>query len=205
MNTKFYWLFLFIVGAVVLVSASFLRDRPGDISPTPDANVSPNPNISITSSPAFSPKPSKNPETSSPGTIRTPIISVIPKAFPTPLPPGLITGPATCQLAGQIRFIDQNTYVTEGAKIVYQNIDHGSRFIFWKTDPDDGVLRVGPNIFAELKLPNGERDIGVSVSKSTSVKEYILTASVTYGVTNSKGSEEIKTAACAGSSKVIMP
>ena len=80
-----------------------------------------------------------------------------------------------------------------------------TRFINWKIYPDDETLKVGPNIFAELDLPNGERDFGVTFTPPAVAKQYTLTASVTYGVINQAGAEEIKEAPCIGSAKVIMP
>jgi len=120
--------------------------------------------------------------------------------------PTVISQPATCQLAGEIKFINPNLYETKGAKISYQNVDDIIRQIFWKSSPDDNVLSVGPNLFEDLKVPNGEAEIGVDLRKNTNVKVYTLTASISYGQKDNQGVVVgIKEAKCSGSIKVTMP
>ncbi|MBI4119844.1 MAG: hypothetical protein HY454_00040 [Parcubacteria group bacterium] len=77
--------------------------------------------------------------------------------------------------------------------------------IFWKVTPDDGALRAGPNIFSGLTLPDGEREVGVTIEKITSVKSYTLNTSVTYGEDDERGVEKIKEASCFGVITVTMP
>lgn len=130
----------------------------------------------------------------------TPILSFV------PTPSIKIANPAaTCQLTGSIDFIKDDLYETKGAKISYQNVDDIIRQIYWKTNPDDGALVVGPNLFEQLVIPNGERQVGVSLIKSTSVKSYSLTAQITYGVKESNGNVKVKIADCSGSVIVNMP
>lgn len=124
----------------------------------------------------------------------------------TPVARSLITGPATCQLSGSINFMSADTYETKGAKLVYQNVDDSSRLIFWKITPDDGSLKVGPNIFANIKpLPNGETMVGVAPYGKFTSKEYVLTAYITYGVPQPDGSEKIANANCTGQVTVTTP
>lgn len=126
--------------------------------------------------------------------------------LPTPPPRSLITGPATCQLGGSIEFINENLYETKGAKISYQNVDDPIRLIYWKVTPDNGALRVGPNVFSQFSnLPNGEKEIGVSLNKPATVKSYILTAMISYGVIKPNGAEEIRNSDCSGSIALTLP
>ena len=132
--------------------------------------------------------------------------TVSPLSSPSPSPrPTLVQAAATCQITGQIVFLDKNIYENKGAKIVYQNVDDVIRQIYWKSDPDDGVLAIGPNLFEELPLPSGERNVGVAVNKETAVKNYTLTASINYGVKNANGIIEERIANCTGKVSVQMP
>ena len=111
---------------------------------------------------------------------------------------------ASCQLGGKIRFINQNLYETIGAKITYQNVDDPTRQIFWRSEPADGILAVGPNLFEDLPLPSGEREIGVSLKNNPTSKSYTLTAAITYGARNSNGDIEVRNVDCAGKITVDM-
>jgi len=112
---------------------------------------------------------------------------------------------ASCQLSGSISFINKSLYRTEGAKISYQNIDDITRQIIWTVYPDDGALRVGPNLFEQLKIPNGEREVGVALYDDPTVNSYTLTAAVTYGVDQPDGSEKIEEVKCTGEVIVNIP
>ncbi len=110
---------------------------------------------------------------------------------------------AACQLSGGIRFIEENLYETKGAKISYQNVDDRIRQIIWRSEPDDGALIVGPNLFEELEIPNGEREVGVSLTKTATARDYILTARITYGF-QENGRLEVRSADCSGKVTVTM-
>ncbi|MBI2003700.1 MAG: hypothetical protein HYS78_01850 [Parcubacteria group bacterium] len=131
---------------------------------------------------------------------------VVSPPMPSPRPTSL-PGPvvASCQITGQIIFLDRNIYENKGAKIAYQNVDDVIRQIYWKSNPDDGVLAIGPNLFEDLPLPNGERNVGVAVNKETTVKNYTLTASINYGIKNANGIVEERIANCVGQVSVRMP
>lgn len=201
---KKHWLRITL--ALIILAAIFwlLRSEISNLGLSPaltNTRQSPAPTAAANVSKTVSPTPTSSPRPSSSSSPRVkPGFSL-----PTPPPRQLLTGPASCAVAGTIRFLNPNLYQNEGAKISYQNVDDYTRFIYWKIFPDDGTLKVGPNIFAELDLPNGERDIGVTLYPPAAAKQYALTASVTYGVINQTGAEEIKEAPCAGSVKVIMP
>ena len=185
-----------ILKRVILLSASlgliiFAFVFRGQQLQEPEATVSPQPSPEATAGEA------------------TPTLSFVPTLTPvrTPTPSIKITNPAaTCQLAGSINFINDDLYETRGAKISYQNVDDTIRQIYWKTNPDDGALVVGPNLFEQLVIPNGERQVGVSLIKSTNVKSYLLTAQVTYGIRGPNGGEiGVRLANCSGSVIVNMP
>lgn len=136
----------------------------------------------------------------------TPTLSIVPTSTRMPTPSIKVTNPAaTCQLTGSIDFINDNLYETKGAKISYQNVDDHIRQIYWKTNPDDGALVVGPNLFEQLIIPDGERQVGVTLTKNTGAKSYLLTAQVTYGVRDSNGNVQVKIANCYGFVIVNMP
>ncbi len=173
------WISLFIVGIGLIVFSSVFRDAKKRVS------VSPAPTgASLTFSPV--PSSSQLPTTKTP----TPTTKM---------------GPATCQISGSINFMSKSLYETKGAKIVYQNVDHPARLIFWKILPDDGSLKIGPNIFSGLPLPNGERFVGATPMGDFTANSYTLTASISYGVTDSRQVERIYNSACVGSITVTAP
>lgn len=171
------WLAILIIGVGLFVFSSFTRNAN---APEPTASVSASPQL--TNSPL-----------------------VQPTASPTPKKSTSDNKIAACQLSGSIHFINDNLYETKGAKIAYQNIDDVIRQIYWTSNPNDGVLTIGPNIFEGLQIPNGERSVGVSLNRKTNVKLYILTATVTYGVKLPQGGEEEKITNCVGTVTVTLP
>ncbi|MBI4120391.1 MAG: hypothetical protein HY454_02900 [Parcubacteria group bacterium] len=169
------WIIVLAAGISLLISANIFRDK------TP-GNIS-----------QQTPAPSET-------------ISPLPSPSPSPRPSSL-PGPveATCQITGQIVFLDRNLYENKGAKITYQNVDDVIRQIYWKSNPDDGVLAIGPNLFEDLPLPSGERNVGVAVNKEPFAKSYTLTASITYGMRNARGIVEERIANCVGKVSIQMP
>ncbi|OGN41715.1 MAG: hypothetical protein A2606_02755 [Candidatus Yanofskybacteria bacterium RIFOXYD1_FULL_42_10] len=191
------WIIIFVAGIGLIVFSSVLRDQK------PFSIISPAPSVSALLSPSpivKTPFPSKAKD-------KDDLFKGIPdqRLAPTSVPSGQITGPATCQLVGSINFLEKNLYENKDAKITYQNIDSPARLVLWKILPDDGDLKIGPNIFSGLPLPNGERSVGVSVLKDFLADSYNLTATVSYGVTDSRGVEKIYYADCTGSITVIAP
>jgi hypothetical protein len=172
------WVVIFLAGAGLIAFSSIFRDtkKISVSSPTPSPTGS-----------SPSPRPSPSSGTG------------------TPVPSSQISRPAACQIGGSINFIDENLYETKGAEIAYQNVDHPARLIFWKIVPDDGSLKIGPNIFSGLPLPNGEHAVGASIDKDPTAGSYNLTAAISYGVTDSRGVEKIYNADCTGSVTVIAP
>lgn len=114
-----------------------------------------------------------------------------------------VTSPATCQVGGEVEFTASDSFRSKGSKISWQNIDSRGRLIKWHVSPDD-KLAVGPNIFESLSLPSGQyENLTVSLPKTPKSKNYILTASVTYGQFV-KGNLEVKETNCSGQVKVIL-
>lgn len=176
-NRTIIWLAILVFGIGLIAFSSFTRDAR---APEPTVSVSTLPQL--TNSPLSQLTTSSTPKKS---TSNNKIVA--------------------CQLSGSIHFINDNLYETKGAKIAYQNIDDVIRQIYWTSNPNDGVLTVGPNIFEGLQIPDGEKSVGVSLNRKTSVKLYTLTAAVTYGVKLPQGGEEEKIANCTGSVTVTLP
>ena len=81
----------------------------------------------------------------------------------SPVPYSQLTGPGSCALSnGKIEFLDMATAQHNNAYLSYKNIDNPARLVTWHVSPDDGSLRVGPNIMANLGLPNGQTTLTVS-------------------------------------------
>lgn len=178
MNSRLFWIVILIIGIGLIISANIFRDQ----GPKPAAN-----NPEATNEPTNSPEP-----------LTTPRV--------TPKSGGQGSLPqAVCQISGEIKFINPNLYETIGAKIAYQNVDDEIRQIYWKSNPDDGLLSVGPNLFEGLEIPNGEREIGVVLKNEFPAVSYFLTASITYGVKQTSGAVEEKIANCSGTITVKTP
>lgn len=144
----------------------------------------------------------------------TPSETVTPSLEPTPRPSvsaistpepflGLngVKSPATCQVGGEVKFISSDSFLSLDSKISWQNIDSRGRLIKWHISPDD-KLAVGPNIFESLPLPDGEyQNLTVRLPEKPISKNYLLTASVTYGQFI-KGNLEVKETNCTGQVQV---
>jgi len=109
--------------------------------------------------------------------------------------------PATCTVGGTVEFLKPNLFSSsENTKITWKNVDIQSRQIHWKITPND-ALSVGPNIFANLSVPDGSENLTVGLPAKPVAKSYKLTASVTYGQMVN-GNAVVKEAACSGSTTV---
>lgn len=112
-----------------------------------------------------------------------------------------IKSPATCQVGGEINFSDEGTFSTRDSKISWQNVDSQGRLINWRISPQDN-LKIGPNIFANLTVPNGKyENLTVRLPETPIAKSYTLTASVTYGQFI-QGDLKVKETNCSGQVKV---
>jgi len=142
------------------------------------------------STPSALPEPSL---TASPSA--TPVSSNFPKSTKTPLPTGdgrttfvdepvpwsLLLGGASCELKGEIKFLNGNTYDNQDALFTYGGIDHPARNIIWTVTPDDGSLSVGPNMFSKMQLPYSQSLLGIFILGEPKSKRYELTVAVQYG------------------------
>lgn len=99
---------------------------------------------------------------------------------PTGVPYAQLKGPAVCKVEGTIKFLSPTIYQDVGTKLTYSGIDSPARQIKWKVSPPED-LKIGPNLMAQLKLPDGSAAIGATLPSSPQSKSYKLTTSVTYG------------------------
>ena len=171
MFRKFVLLIIILVGAVGLLwFADISRDVK--IIDSPFGSVSP--------SSSASPSPSSK---TSPWQTQT-------------VQPQSKSPPASCSLAGSVEFKSSVLYENKGAIINYKNIDSVARHIIWSIAPQDN-LSVGPNLFANLPIPDGVEDVSVVLPENPKSKNFTLTAKVTYGVFVN-GNLEIKESVCSG-------
>ena len=208
--------FLLVVAVGLIFSVVYFRDIwTSDVQSIPDVIDSPEP--SKTENPSNSPfatvAPTKTPT-------NTPIVSK------TPLPTGdgrttfidekvpweLLLGQASCQLKGEIKFLDHNTYDNQDALFIYSGVDHPGRNILWTVTPLDD-LSVGPNIFNKMFIPDGESLLGVALPDNPKYKKYELTAKMQYGrLVDEKGNYvtvggnvKVFEKQCEGKTTVILP
>ena len=132
----------------------------------------------------------------------SPLTSLTPRPTPEPFL-GLngVKAPATCQIDGQIDFLDWTTFSTKNSKISWQNVDSQGRPLNWKINPQDD-LKIGPNLFANLVIPNGTYDnLTIRLPDNPIAKQYTLTTSITYGQFIG-GDLKVKETNCAGEVRV---
>jgi len=111
-----------------------------------------------------------------------------------------IKAPATCQVSGEAEFFDFDTY-SSNTKLSWQNVDSQGRLINWRISPNDG-LAVGPNIFANLTVPDGQyENLTIRLPENPISKTYLLTVSITYGQFID-GDLKVKEVNCSGQAKV---
>ena len=178
----------------------FVRSKTGDsdlvlptIQPTPTEILvqSPEPDSTHSNDSGQASSPQATPRPSVP-------ITATPEPF---LGLNGVTSPATCQVGGEVEFTSTDSFRSLGSKISWKNIDSRGRLIKWHIGPDD-KLAVGPNIFESLPLPDGEyQNLTVRLPENPISKNYLLTASVTYGQFV-KGNLEVKETNCTGQVKV---
>lgn len=172
-----------VAGAAVVWYGYLSRTRDADPSVTPDVGQVltpvPTPRPDSTSSPQATPSSTEEPFSGLHG----------------------IKSPATCQVGGEVNFSDRDTFSTTDSKISWQNVDSQGRLINWRISPQDN-LKIGPNIFGNLVVPDGQYDnLTVRLPENPISKNYILTASVTYGQFI-QGDLKVKETNCFGSVRV---
>lgn len=126
-----------------------------------------------------------------------------PRPVPTETPfLGLhgIKTPATCQVSGEAEFSGSGLY-SSNTKLSWQNVDSQGRLINWRISPQDN-LAIGPNIFANLTVPDGEyENLTIRLPENHVSKNYLLTASITYGQII-QGDVKVKEVNCTGQAKI---
>lgn len=172
-----------------------------------------------------SPEPSGSPEASaslSPTPTPRPNITKVPVPLPTgdgrtsfigeTVPWSLLLADASCELKGEIKFLNHNTYDNQNALFIYKGIDHPGRNVLWTITPQDNIS-VGPNIFDRFPIPNGESLLVVTLPESPKYKEYELTAKIQYGrLVDDKGNfvtvggnVKLFEKQCSGKTTVVLP
>lgn len=194
---SFLALIIISVAVASLIIFYLVKEKGPAISGDANISSSPTPSISVSFSPSLSPSPRPSPKAMA-GT-----------ATPKPTPSGSpslweqLSGEASCELKGEIKYLTSTIYDNQDALFAYKGVDHPGRLVNWVVFPNDG-LSIGPNLFAHLSLPDGESLIGVSLPDSPKYKTYELTASITYGRLIN-GNVRIFTKQCSGKTTVVLP
>lgn len=206
-KNTFIWFAVLVIGAFFIVFSLANKNKDNvKTNPSPEISESPlssslSPSPSITAQPK--PSVSKIPLPSGDGRI-----SFIDESVPW----SLLLADASCELKGEIKFLNHNTYNNQDAIFIYKGIDHPARNIFWTITPQDNI-RVGPNIFSKITIPNGESLLGVILPDNPKYKKYELTAKIQYGrlVDNNGsfvvagGNVKVLEKQCIGKTTVVLP
>lgn len=172
-------------------------------------------NLGISSSPSPTPIPSASGGATGQAPTPKPTVSATPGNSGTgsqagsqglvgsPVPWDKLSGEASCELKGEIKYLTSTIYDNQDALFTYKGVDHPGRGIMWTVSPADG-LSIGPNLFAYLPLPDGESLISVSLPENPKYKAYELTASITYGRLVD-GNLKVFTKQCTGKTTIVLP
>jgi len=203
-------IFLVLAVVAVIFSTTYLTGVW-----TSNVVSSPEPSADPTGSPQATESPSPTPRiTPKPTVSRVPLptsdgrTSFIDEAVPW----NLLLGQASCELQGEIKFLNHRTYDNQDALFVYKGVDHPARNIFWTVTPQDDIS-IGPNLFGKIVLPNGESLLGITLPENPKSKEYELTAKIQYGRLVDKdgkfvtegGSIMVFEKQCVGKTTVVLP
>lgn len=169
-----------------------------------------------------SPSPTVIGESPAPSSSPKPNITKVPVPLPSgdgrttfigeTVPWSLLLADASCELKGEIKYLNQNTYDNQDALFIYRGIDHPGRNIFWTVTPQDDIS-VGPNIFNKIPIPNGESLLGISLPDNPKYKKYDITAKIQYGrLVDAKGNfvteggtVKVFEKQCTGKTTVVLP
>lgn len=193
---------IFLIGAYVWTSDVL---QTSDVVNSPEPSVSPE--VSASPFPSLAPKPSltKVPVPLPTGDGRTTFIDET-------VPWSLLLADASCELKGELKFLNHNTYDNQDGLFIYKGIDHPARNIFWTVTPQDDIS-VGPNIFGKIPIPNGEHLLGVVLPDNPKSKRYEITAKIQYGrqvdakgnFVTEGGNVKVFTKQCDGKTVVVLP
>jgi len=177
-------------------------------SEKPVGSESPAPSVSVSSSPAPLSPPRPSPKTS-----LTPTGNGQTTFIDEKVPWELLLSDASCELKGEIKFVNEKTYDNQDAIFIYKGVDHPGRNIFWKISPAESNLEIGPNIFNKVPIPNGQSLLGVFAKGTLGAKKYTLTAVMQYGrLVDDKGkfvtvggNVRVSEKPCQGQTTVVLP
>lgn len=190
-----------------LWTSDILRTSDVVNSPEPSADSTDPSQVAKTPSTTLSPKPTltKVPVPLPTGDGRTTFIGET-------VPWSLLLADASCELKGEIKFLNSNTYDNQDALFLYKGVDHPGRNVFWTVTPQDNIS-VGPNIFTKIPIPNGESLLGVVLPENPKYKKYELTVKIQYGrqvdgkgnFVTEGGNVKVFEKQCLGKTTVVLP
>ena len=168
-------IFIPVVLVAILVSSVFYFSKDGDDVALETLTPTSSPQESIGVSPSVSPS-------SLPRTSKVPLPTGDGRTtfYGEPVPWNLLLADASCTLKGEIKFLDHNTYDNQDALFTYKGIDHPGRNVLWTVTPNESIS-VGPNVFSNIAIPNGESLLSVVLPDNPKSKRYELTAKIQYG------------------------
>lgn len=199
------WLMILVVCAIFVgfYVWTFNVFRTSDTLNYPEASVSPEVSPSI--SPTPRPNITKEPVPLPSGDGKTTFIGET-------VPWSLLLADASCELKGEIKFLNKNTYDNQDALFIYKGVDNPARNVFWTVTPQDNIS-VGPNIFNKIPIPNGESLLGIFLPENPKYKKYELTAKIQYGrqvdakgnFVTEGGNVKVFEKQCTGKTTVVLP
>ena len=202
------WLVILVVGtslagAYLWKSSVNQTSQISGIVDTP--SVSPSPEASFSSTPTSKPRLTRVPVPLPSGNGQTSFIDET-------VPWSLLLADASCELKGEIKFLNHNTYDNQNAMFIYKGIDHPGRNAFWTVTPQDDIS-VGPNIFNKTPIPDGESLLGVVFPGNPKYKRYEITVKIQYGrLVDTKGNfvteggnGKLFEKQCLGKTVVVLP
>ena len=210
------WLAVLILGAFLVGfyfwTSGVLR-TPGVVN-SPEPSVSPEVSTSLSPTPRPSPKATEG--EAKPNITKVPIPSPSGNGQTSfigeTVPWSLLLGDASCELKGEIKFLNHNTYDNQDAIFIYKGVDHPGRNVFWTVTPQDDIS-VGPNIFNKTPIPDGESLLGIVLPDSPKYKRYEITAKIQYGrqvdakgnFVTEGGNVKVFEKQCLGKTIVVLP
>ena len=206
------WLAILALGVVLMVMAFLNKDNdPVKLSPSPTDSEQATPSSFVSASTTPEPSLSKPLPIVIPTVSRSPFPSVSSQIGAT-VPWDLLPQEASCTLIGEIKFLNSNTYDNQDALFTYSGIDHPARNIHCTVTPEDNV-KIGPNIFTKIPIPNSQSLIGVTLPTDPKYKKYELHAIVDYGrlvdekgnIVTVGGNVKVSQKQCDGKTTVILP
>ncbi|MEK7507201.1 MAG: hypothetical protein AAB585_01475 [Patescibacteria group bacterium] len=191
-----------LIGVYVYVRTSGVQ-QTSDVINSPEPSATENPSATLT--PTKVPNITKVPVPLPSGDGKTTFIDET-------VPWSLLLADASCELKGEIKFLNSNTYDNQNALFIYKGIDHPARNVFWTVIPQDDIS-VGPNIFNKIPIPDGESLLGIVLPQNPKYRKYEITAKIQYGrLVDEKGNfvtvggyVKVFEKQCAGKTTIVLP